>query len=173
MTSLGRLQSGRFIICYRDSYDRLSKLLQKLKDEISKIRKVDSHKCSLTADLGIAKGSEASNSQKVLELASKRMRSSQGRSSLKNISQFDLHADLPLPYALVHPIIEEDRVIDLQYMYVNSKYCEIAGKTMEELKGHTYRENFPTADVQWIQFTKRASLGEIASGSVCSDTVHH
>lgn len=173
MTSLGRLQSGRFIICYRDSYDRLSKLLQKLKDEISKIRKVDSHKCSLTADLGIAKGSEASNSQKVLELASKRMRSSQGRSSLKNISQFDLHADLPLPYALVHPIIEEDRVIDLQYMYVNSKYCEIAGKTMEELKGHTYRENFPTADVQWIQFTKRASLGEIASGRVFSDTVHH
>ncbi len=173
MTSLGRLQSGRFIICYRDSYERLSKILQKLKDEISKIREVDSHKCSLSAELGIAKGSEATNSQKVLELASKRMRSCQGRASSRSISSCDLHSDLPLPYALVHPVVEEDRVVDLQYMYVNSKYCEISGKTVDELIGHTYRENFPNADVQWIQFTRRASQGEIASGRVFSDTIHH
>ena len=173
MTSLGRLHAGRFIICYRDSNERLSKILQKLKDEISKIREVDSHKCSLSADLGIAKGSETSNSQKVIELASKRMRASQGRSPLKNVSQFDLHADLPLPYVLVHPIVEEDMVVDLQYMYVNSKYCEITGKNAEDLIGHTYKENFPKADVHWIQFTRKASLGEIGSGRVFSDTIHH
>lgn len=173
MTSLGRLQSGRFIICYRDSYDRLSKILQKLKDEISKIREVDSHKCTLSAELGIAKGSEATNSQKVLDLAAKRMRSSQGRSSLKSVANCDLHADLPLPYVLVHPVVEEDKVVDLQYLYVNSKYCEIVGKTVDELIGHTYRENFPNADVQWIQFTRRASLGETASGRIFSDTIHH
>ncbi|WP_051639419.1 EAL domain-containing protein [Succinivibrio dextrinosolvens] len=173
MTTLGRLQSGRFIICYRDSTDRLSKILQKLKDEISKIKEVDSHKCSLNAEIGIAKGSEASNSQKVIELASKRMKSSQGRTSYKNVHSNDLYSDLPLPYALIHPVIEDDKVVDLQYLYVNSKYCEISGKSMDDMVGRNYREIFPNADVQWIQFTKKACQGEVTSGRVFADTIHH
>ncbi|SFS44491.1 PAS domain S-box-containing protein/diguanylate cyclase (GGDEF) domain-containing protein [Succinivibrio dextrinosolvens] len=173
MTSLGRLQSGRFIICYRDNNDSLTKILQKLKDEISKIRQVDSHKCSLSAALGIAKGSESSNAQKVLELASKRMRSSQDRVSLKNIATGDIYSDLPLPYALVHPIIEDEKVTDLQYMFVNSKYCEISGKTVDEVVGHTYREVFPNSDVQWLQFTRRSCLGEVCSGRIFADVIHH
>ena len=173
MTTLGRLQSGRFIICYRDSSDRLSKILQKLKDEISKIKEVDSHKCSLSAEFGIAKGSEASNSQKVIDLASKRMRASQGRTSYKNVQSNDIYADLPLPFVLIHPVIEDDKVVDLQYLHVNSKYCEITGKTVDDLIGRTYRENFPNADVQWIQFTKKACQGEVGSGRVFSATIHH
>lgn len=173
MISIGRLQTARFVIASRENSEKIYDTLLKLKDEISKIREVDSHKCSLTLVWGIAKGSETTGAQKVIDLAVKRIRSSFGKNSLKNISVPDLHSELPLPYVLIQPTIEDDKVTDLRYLYVNSRYCEITGKNTEELIGHTYKENFPYADVQWIQFTKRACLGEVASGRGFSDTIHH
>ncbi len=173
MTTVGRMQGCRFLICYRNSSNKTSILVNELADEIKSIRKVESHKCTLNAIFGIAKGSETTGAKKSIDLASQRLESSNNIVPTKTQYVPDCYSDLPLPFALVHPIIQDNKVIDITYLYVNSKYCEISGKTIDELVNHTYIENFPDADTQWLQFTLRACFGEETSGQVYASSVHH
>ena len=172
-STVGRYQGSCFLICYRGRDDVLSKLIENLGHEIHAIKSVASHKCTLSAVFGVAKGSEGASAQKVVELAFERMHSGEHRKVQKARYLPDIYIDLPLPYILIYPVIKGTKVIDLDFLYVNSKYCEISGKNADELIGHSFTEVFPDADSNWMQFTYRSCFGEVTSGRVYEASIHH
>ncbi len=173
LVSVGRLQGSKFLICYRNSEERLNTLLQKLGDEIHSIKEVLSIKCSLTANFGVAKGSETSGMQKVIDLATERMLSSNSIEKIDSIYIPDTYSDFPIAYTVIHPIIADRKVIDLEFLYANSKYCEVSGKHLKDLVGHTFKEVFPNADPQWLPATYRVAFGEVTSGRVYEAIIRH
>jgi len=111
--------------------------------------------------------------QKAIDLASERMHSIHSSEKIKSELTPDSYYDLPLAYALLHPIIEDNEVKDLDILFVNNKYCEISGKSYEDHVGHRFTEVFPNAEPQWLQYTYRACYGEVSSGRVFEPSVHH
>lgn len=88
----------------------------------------------------------------------------------------DYYHDIPVAYAVFKVIFAEDgqTVRDTQYVFVNQKYCELAGKKREELLGQTYFSAFIKPDVRWMQYcTQVLQTGRTVRDKMYSQEIGH
>ena len=70
----------------------------------------------------------------------------------------DLTQDIPVAYAVFEPIWDDEKkqVLDTRYVFVNEKYCKLAGAKREDLVGKLFTECYGTINRQWFQFCYEA-----------------
>lgn len=71
----------------------------------------------------------------------------------------DLDMNVPVAYAVYKIILDKDgRPVDTLYVYSNKAYCEMVGRTKEELIGHTFRSVYDNADEKWFDYCYEAAV---------------
>ena len=70
----------------------------------------------------------------------------------------DSYEDVPVPYAIYRPVMNEDKskVVDMKYVFINRRYADESGKRPEDLVGKTYLQVYPGADKRWIEIPYQA-----------------
>ena len=88
----------------------------------------------------------------------------------------DLTQDIPVAYAVFEPIWDDEKkqVLDTRYVFVNEKYCKLAGAKREDLVGKLFTECYGTINRQWFQFCYEAVvLGKTIRQRVYSPETNH
>lgn len=69
----------------------------------------------------------------------------------------DVYSDVPVAYAVFDLIFAEDgkTVQDTKYVFVNKIYCEMVGKTEEELLGNSSRSIYEKVNPIWMTYCAR------------------
>ena len=71
----------------------------------------------------------------------------------------DLDMNVPVAYAVYKVVLDKDgRPVDTLYVYSNKAYCEMVGRTKEELIGHTFRSVYDNADEKWFDYCYEAAV---------------
>lgn len=70
----------------------------------------------------------------------------------------DVYSDVPVAYAVFDLIFAEDgkTVQDTKYVFANKIYCEMVGKTEEELLGNSFRSIYEKVNPIWMTYCARA-----------------
>lgn len=179
--TIARSYGCYFSVCEKGtSTDEISKEVSKCAEAIKEIKEVDKCRCSISMTYGIAIGSEAANVQTVLEIAHKRQEINIRRKGIDPVSNNteilpSIYSDLPLPYVVLKPVIDEqdESVIDMKFLFVNQKYCELTGISRKDLLGRGYMETFPRTDHAWIEYTYRAVRGEPVHNKLYDGATKH
>ena len=69
----------------------------------------------------------------------------------------DVYSDVPVAYAVFDLIFAEDgkTVQDTKYVFANKIYCEMVGKTEEELLGNSFRSIYEKVNPIWMTYCAR------------------
>ena len=72
----------------------------------------------------------------------------------------DLFRDVPAAYAVFQVIPNEggSGAMDARYVYVNQRYCTIAGRAPKDLLGHLFYEVYPKGNPLWMDCCHRAVM---------------
>lgn len=72
----------------------------------------------------------------------------------------DLFRDVPAAYAVFQVIPNEggSGAMDARYVYVNQRYCTIAGRASKDLLGHRFYEVYPQGNPLWMDCCHRAVM---------------
>ncbi|SFG18959.1 EAL domain-containing protein [Oribacterium sp. WCC10] len=180
VASIFRVYGCNFGICKRNMPpDMVRESAKKLLDSISQIREIDGRQVMVHGEYAYAHGSEKENVQEVIELAKTRLMKlknsdEEGEKKLNMMKGYVNY--LPLPYVVAKPIMDKENknAIDIEYIYVNNRYCEVAGKSASELVGKTYTKVFeqPPND-RWIDIGYRAAYGEYIHDRAFSYSLKH
>jgi diguanylate cyclase (GGDEF)-like protein/PAS domain S-box-containing protein len=168
LTSVFRLYGCCFSVCKRNTpKEKVIKRAELWKKYVGALREIDSKEIRAHGEFGIINGSECYDLQDVYERARNDMNSRMKGENENNIELLGIgeyYDSLPLPYLVAKPVFGEDKKtpIDLEYIYVNGKYCEATGKKASELMGHCYKEAFSDlrSSNDWFSIGFRASMGE-------------
>ena len=78
--------------------------------------------------------------------------------TMENLWMPDIYHDVPVAYAVFDLIFAEDgkTVRDTKYVFVNKIYCEMVGKTEEELVGNSFRSIYEKVNPIWMTYCARA-----------------
>ena len=70
----------------------------------------------------------------------------------------DVYSDVPVAYAVFDLIFAEDgkTVQDTKYVFANKIYCEMVGKTEEDLVGNSFRSIYEKVNPIWMTYCARA-----------------
>ena len=73
---------------------------------------------------------------------------------MENLWMPDIYHDVPVAYAVFDLIFAEDgkTVRDTKYVFVNKIYCEMVGKTEEELVGNSFRSIYEKVNPIWMTY---------------------
>ena len=125
----------------------------------------------------ISKGGEALEYEDYKTIANRIRKTESGKSFAYNQSidydyfKLNTYRDIPVPFALYRVILNEkgNEVIDTEYVYVNQKYCELSGKSRDELVGRRFSEEYPDTGADWFPYCYRAAiLGEEINDTIFS-----
>ncbi|MFV0635310.1 GGDEF domain-containing protein [Mitsuokella sp. WILCCON 0060] len=97
-------------------------------------------------------------------------------SKMENSWTPDVYNDVPVAYAVFKVFFAEDgeTVKDTQYVYVNRLYCELAGKSQQELIGSMFMSSFEEADPCWMTYCGQAiKTGRPIRDSVYAPEIQH
>ncbi|SFG79530.1 EAL domain-containing protein [Oribacterium sp. WCC10] len=179
--TIARNYGCHFAVCEKGySTDAITKEISRCTDAIKEIKEVEKHRCNISMTYGIAMGSEANNIQSIMDIAQKRQEISVRRKG-KNFAFSnteilpDINSDLPLPYVVLTPIMDEknENVLDMRFLFVNQKYSEMTGIMKKDLLGKGYLETFPHTDHLWIEYTYRAVRGEYVHNRIYDAATRH
>ncbi|MCR5255129.1 MAG: EAL domain-containing protein [Acetatifactor sp.] len=181
--TFARTNNCTFAVCDKGvSGEEMEELAVKCVEKIESITEIDGKACTVMADYGLVKGSEESSMQNVISHAFLSLVEKQeSRNDMPSLDEQivqelpDSYRDMPLPYMVVRPVYKNnsDEPEDLIYVYVNKKYCEMAGLRREELIGNSYRNLFSKMDRNWLNYISRAANGEVISGRAYEESVSH
>ncbi|SEA85104.1 EAL domain, c-di-GMP-specific phosphodiesterase class I (or its enzymatically inactive variant) [Oribacterium sp. KHPX15] len=179
--TIARTYGCYFAVCEKGtSTDSIAREIRTCLEEIKNIKEVEKCRCSLTMTYGLSMGSEAINTQDIIDIAKKRQQISFQRKGINlafsNTEVIpDVYRDLPLPYVVFKPVMDdaEVSVLDIKYLFVNQKYSEMTGITKKELLGKGYIETFPRADRAWLDYTYRAVRGEYVNHILYDEATRH
>lgn len=70
----------------------------------------------------------------------------------------DFYRDIPAAYAVFQVIPGEsgDSAQNARYVFVNQRYCQVAGKEPEELLGRLFYEVYPQGNALWMDCCHKA-----------------
>lgn len=164
--TVARVNGCSFYVCMRGNLSKqLSKTLDQLKESIDNITEVSGRMVNLHLLYGIAHGAEEKTFESVVDLAEERLKESRDIYQIKDVrvqsEQLDPYNELPLPFVVARPYMENGEYVDMEYAYVNMKYCEITGMRTEDYIGKRYFDIFPNTSKRWLDYGVRASKGEV------------
>ncbi|ETP72391.1 EAL domain-containing protein [Lachnospiraceae bacterium JC7] len=178
--AISRNEGAHFGICERGrTIDLVYACLHECRTRISEITEIDGRECRLVPQCGVASGIEADGYQGLMELANNRIRKARRfhGDSLGVVDEKlpDPYTDIPLPGVMVRPLFDKNgaKATDMIFIFVNNAYCEMTGKTRNELLGKGYLETFPQTDKSWIDLTCRACKGEFVKATLYDGATHH
>lgn len=90
--------------------------------------------------------------------------------------EIDGYREIPVPYAVFELIYnaEGDQVTETKYVFVNEKYCEMAGRKPEELIGKRFTEVYPDADDRWFDYCEKAvAQNKVLRGRMYEPLISH
>ena len=177
--NMARANGGEFTVLRRnvseeEIYEKVKKCTKKLK----KIRDIEGRECRLRVKAGISRGSEGRDVFSVASLARSRL-DADVRGAFSDIAMSgmdvvpDPYKDMPLPYIITRPIMDEkgEKIIDIMYVYVNDNFCELVNARREDLLGRGNNEIYPNTNSGWLETCYRASRGEYISGHTYAGVV--
>ncbi|WP_081832724.1 EAL domain-containing protein [Oribacterium sp. P6A1] len=177
---ISRNEGAHFGICERGRpIDVVFGCISECMAEVNDINEADGRECRLVARFGAASGSEATNFQSIIELANNRIRKARRFVGtgvvLMDETIPDPYTDIPLPGVMVRPRLDktDNKPMDMVFIFVNNAYCEMTGKSRNELLGHGYLETFPQTDKSWIDMTYKACKGEYVKATLYDGATHH
>lgn len=166
-TVISRNEGSTFGICVKNLF--INEVLDYVSDcvtEINAIKEIEGRSCRLVAHYGTTSSSEKADFENIIELTNQKLHTGQkGRDSNAKIKTEivpDPYSDIPLPVFLTTPryVKGSTEPTDIIYLFVNKAYCELTGKTKEQLVGKGYNELFPNTDRKCINIISRAAKGE-------------
>lgn len=176
---ISRSDGARFGVFERATLlNTVNEYAKKCIASINKVTEIDKRTCRLIARYGIASGSELKDFQNPIDVAKSKMyarTASKSKYHLDNEIVPNAYTDIPIPGVIVSPLIEQgqEQPKDMIFCFVNRAYCEMTGKTREELLGKGYLETFPETDRQWINMTYEAVKGKYVHSTLYDGATHH
>ncbi len=171
---IAQTKSGCFAVCDKEySKQQMIDMAELCITKIEMSMELDVLDMDISVNYGAAMGDERDSVQNVFSLAlyrlSQRRNLADGGDQAEKVVEEvlpDIYHDLPLPYAIVRPYIEEGAVEanDIEYLFVNQKYSDMCGISREKLIGKTYRSSFLETEIDWVTYVKRATNGETIRG---------
>ncbi len=170
--NMARSNGGEFTVLRRNvSEEEIYVKVKNCTERLKKIRDIEGRDCRLRVKVGISRGSEGRDAFTVASLARSRL-DADVRGAFSDIAMSgmdvvpDPYKDMPLPYIITRPIMDEknEKVIDIMYVYVNDKFCELLNVHRENLLGRGNGEIYPNTSIGWMDTCYRASRGEYISG---------
>ncbi|OON87705.1 hypothetical protein BXO88_03295 [Oribacterium sp. C9] len=178
--AISRNEGSHFGICERGrSIDVVFGCINECRSRISEITEIDGRECRLVPRCGMASGTETESYQNLMELANNRIRKARRfngeKLALGDETIPDPYTDIPLAGTMVRPRMDKsgEKAVDMIFIFVNNAYCEMTGKTRNELLGQGYLETFPQTDKSWIDLTYRACKGELVKATLYDGATHH
>ncbi|SFG31417.1 EAL domain-containing protein [Oribacterium sp. WCC10] len=178
--AISRNEGARFGICERNkSIDLILNCISECMTLINSITEIDSRKCRLSVHCGTANGLETEGFNGIAEVATNRLRKARRLKNADNLLEGevlpDLYKDMPLPAVMVRPHMGKgDKAPkDMIFVFVNKAYCDMTGKSREDLLGHGYLEVFPQTDKNWIDMTYKAVKGDVVHSKLYDGATHH
>lgn len=178
--AISRNEGSHFGICERGhTLDMVFAHLHDCRTRISEITEIDGRECRLVPQCGVASGTEADGYQGLMELANNRIRKARrfkgDNLPIADEKLPDPYTDIPLPGVMLRPKFNDDsgKAEDMIFIFVNNAYCEMTGKTRNELLGKGYRATFPQTDKSWVDLTYRACKGENVKATLYDGATHH
>lgn len=165
--TIAHMNGCEFGICERGLADAdITRSILQCKEHIEHIREINGRLVNLHFHYGIARGSEGMDVRDVMTLAYNRMdekneQRQKRKHGAKALTEVDPYNEMPLPFVIMRPIMEDEKNVDMTYIYANHKYCEMTGKSSKELLGHSYLELFPNTSKRWLEYCVRGSKGEL------------
>ena len=97
---------------------------------------------------------------------------------LNKIEEYEIdgYREIPVPYAVFELIYnaEKDHVTETKYVFVNEKYCELAGRRREGFIGKKFTEVYPDADDRWFDYCEKAvAQNKVLRGRTYEPLVSH
>ncbi|MBQ1604552.1 MAG: EAL domain-containing protein, partial [Lachnospiraceae bacterium] len=169
--SIAHISGGSFAVAVRGllQNDLCEKLIECCR-RADEVHTVNGRKVRLSLRYGFAYGSEEGSARDVVKTAMARladMSNDKEKGLVEDVVEFDFYNDVPLPFAIMRLCYEDDekdainRPLDLSFVYVNSRFCELSGYNAAEIINKRYTEVFKNPNDKWIQYAQRASRGEI------------
>lgn len=167
VSAISRNEGSTFGICEKSL--SISMVLDHVADcvkLINDITEIEGRSCRLVAHYGTTSSSEKNDFENIIELTNKKIHTGQkGRDSgarMKLEIVPDPFSDIPFPGFMATPKYAEGNgdPVDIIYVFVNKAYCELTGRTREQLLGKGYCEVFPNSDKKYISLIARAAGGE-------------
>ena len=164
---ISRNEGSTFGICEKGI--PISEVLDHVSDcvtSVNNITEIDGRNCRLVAHYGTTSSSEKDDFENIIELTNKKMHTGQkGRDSNARVKLEivpDPYSDIPFPGFMATPKYVEGSTepTDIIYIFVNKAYCELTGRTREQLLGKGYYEVFPNTDKKCISLISKAAKGE-------------
>lgn len=174
---LARGVGCQFMLAVRGALlNTITSRLQSCVQQINAIKDIEKRSCTLYASFGLARGSEASTQQQMIDLARSRQKDKVKNSALVSSRDFtpDPYSELPVSYFIMQPIMSTDgnSATDMRFLFVNQKYCEHTGMSRGTLVGHGYLELFPRTDPAFIEQMYRSACGKYTHGTVYDGATH-
>lgn len=178
-SAISRNDGARFGICAKGilsskAYEQAINCVSK----INAISEIDKRSCKLQAHYGIASGSELKDFQSAVDVAHAKMDkkiSQKSENSLAHETSLNPYTDIPIPGVVVSPLMEAGKELptDMIFNFVNKAYCDMTGKSREELIGKGYLETFPETDKHWIDMTYESVKGKYVHSTLYDGATHH
>ena len=95
---------------------------------------------------------------------------------MENEFRPDFFGDFPSASAIFKLVYDKtgEKVIDTEYIFVNEKYCQLSGKTKDELIGHSFRATYDNEDVKWFEYCQIADQKqEVLTDHIFSQEIKH
>lgn len=146
--------------------------------EIEVISDVAGNPCQLQVMYGGANGKEGDSMQSVMEMALRRQKLMQRKTS-KSEELDDLFVDpffdIPLSYFVVKPVLDHlnGQALDMKFLFVNQMFCRLTGMPRHDLLGFNYLDLFPKTDKSWVNVAYRAASGEVVRAKLYDGATHH
>ncbi len=181
VASIFRMYGCYFGIAKRNmSKDEILVTAHTWQNGLKSIREIDGRQVMVHGEFAFALGSERESIQEVVELAGRRLNqklnggNERSDEEAENIREY-LNR-MPLPYLISRLIMDEEEKnpVDIEFLYVNKRFCELSEKKQTDFIGKKYSEVFGIAKNQkWLDIGCRAAFGEYIYSRTYSYSMKH
>ncbi|MCR5667064.1 MAG: EAL domain-containing protein [Eubacterium sp.] len=63
----------------------------------------------------------------------------------------EMNQDIPVGYSILKAVMEDEKIVDLQYLYANKRFCDAFGQKQQMIIGQRFSEVYGTGCERWIE----------------------
>ncbi|MCR5732028.1 MAG: EAL domain-containing protein [Sphaerochaetaceae bacterium] len=157
--TVGRFPDSLAICFKRIKDEELENINARAMVEIESIRNLNDSSFTLHPFLGCMNRSEVESVQELIISVGSNL-SARNYRKKKDVAVPDAYFDIPLPFIVVRPVIENGSIVDGKYLYVNKKFCDFSGVSSNMIIGSSYEKLGIAKSPLWKKAIEKALRGE-------------